>query len=1069
MIPPQKSSASSSHSSKTPYNQRVSASGSLPGVAPSSSASLAYASTSYGSRSTTPSKTNSLGMWSSSSKPVATATAPTPASATLWPPAGNLTASTAAAGILPSSTAPGTSSASSTVSATHTSTSTTAPVKSAFKAINNTRKIGSVRSARPTYYCPRLPASLAPIVLPPTTTASGSANVWPSTTSAISKTTAPVVPTPWNPQSNPPASSTFTTGMTALTMPTNNISNGTQSGTTNSVSAFSHQTNPIAPSASKASTALSASFTMASPLSSAPPHPPSLNTAGHGGTNFVPMSPTTGVFGSGSAAAGSTPVATATIGTMFGLPTKTTSVATTTTPPVASVQIPITSALVVVRSSAATTTAAATTATTAATTATTAATTATTTAAATTATTAATTATTTAAATTATAAATTAPTNASSTAASVPGWIFDWATSKAVVTTSAPTTGPRSGSGAPMQFGGPNAPGTAGAMSSPVRSTGQIDVPVAQRTIKECRSGFTNAPKTWRSANRFNPEFGLLGMTLADDKDSAEDKHPVQVYQSLTFQFQWDDSLEDNEEYSLYMSNDKQLSFFCSIQKHGEEFRLEVFNVRTEMFRRMLWFKSAIIRDKNRTFTVYSDLKLHHPGHRNTNAFSFTTPLLAKDLEKCAGTYDIEIRISNLAMDPIQANPTYHRETLLDKLLEDTSTHDVFFQFQVTQDSSSTLKTEQGYQVKSRMPTTSIDKGKRRHSSNEEIHSFVADLEHSDNLKTVANKNSSINHTRKDAEDSNVDGMNPNNDKSCKANESHNEEIFESSIVDVGAHASVLSQFPAFRILLSFGSFARDTNVKKVIKMTENIQGDKVGVFRILLQFIYLGEIRPRSHPLFVTADALSCESSSDGTYQIPVPTWEDLYLLSERYQITGLSYLAAEKITEHLETKWAIPFLFRTGYKFPKLRKAVSKFIVENCMEMLLQDAVKKKYLNHEECSALFAEMMAEMWKRTSSSPSSSFTAGTSSTSSSLSAGIGSTLSSSMAGMTITKGTAQPNLFMSHSSGTGAATSAAGTTTSSSSMFSSTFTAPSAFNPPKVSFGNTSFGITSPTVSSPK
>ncbi|KAG0034390.1 hypothetical protein BGZ81_004871 [Podila clonocystis] len=141
--------------------------------------------------------------------------------------------------------------------------------------------------------------------------------------------------------------------------------------------------------------------------------------------------------------------------------------------------------------------------------------------------------------------------------------------------------------------------------------------------------------------------------------------------------------------------------------------------------------------------------------------------------------------------------------------------------------------------------------------------------------------------------------------------------------------------------------------------MLIKILEDEVTLFRLLLQFLYLGQLKPHTSPLFVAQNILAQNSRG-------VPTWEDVFLTAHRYEVLELAALAANKIVANLDSKWAIPFLFRTGCKFANLRHDVIQFVVANNMPQVVQKEVQQTYLTHPECRTIFGEIMTELWNCT-------------------------------------------------------------------------------------------------------
>ncbi|ORZ09069.1 hypothetical protein BCR41DRAFT_140529 [Lobosporangium transversale] len=164
----------------------------------------------------------------------------------------------------------------------------------------------------------------------------------------------------------------------------------------------------------------------------------------------------------------------------------------------------------------------------------------------------------------------------------------------------------------------------------------------------------------------------------------------------------------------------------------------------------------------------------------------------------------------------------------------------------------------------------------------------------------------------------------------------------------VTAHKIVLSQFEYFRTMFS-SSFAEGGPGAKTIR----IKDTDPQCFRILIEHLYLGQLTSNMEPRITTEDFV----------QENVPTWEDVYLVADRYNVTELRDRAAERILRNLSTAWVVPFLFRTAYLFEDLRLPVIKYIVQFCMSSVAAKDALAKYYEHEECSSIMADILKELW----------------------------------------------------------------------------------------------------------
>lgn len=175
------------------------------------------------------------------------------------------------------------------------------------------------------------------------------------------------------------------------------------------------------------------------------------------------------------------------------------------------------------------------------------------------------------------------------------------------------------------------------------------------------------------------------------------------------------------------------------------------------------------------------------------------------------------------------------------------------------------------------------------------------------------------------------------------------------SIVETqGAHKIVLSQYEYFKTMFS-SSFAEGGPGVKRIK----IKDSDIHCFRLLIQFLYLGRLRTWNAPTVLTQDCLTVKHQ---------PTWEDVYLIADRYSIAELKEMAGSRIIQGLSSEWAVPFLFRTGYLFEEMRHALIKYVVKNNMDEVSNKETQEAYFAHPECTVIFGEIIAELWNNRSS-----------------------------------------------------------------------------------------------------
>lgn len=175
-----------------------------------------------------------------------------------------------------------------------------------------------------------------------------------------------------------------------------------------------------------------------------------------------------------------------------------------------------------------------------------------------------------------------------------------------------------------------------------------------------------------------------------------------------------------------------------------------------------------------------------------------------------------------------------------------------------------------------------------------------------------------------------------------------------STVETLGAHKIVLSQYEYFKTMFS-SSFAEGGPGVKRIK----IKHSDIHCFRLLIQFLYLGRLRPWNAPTVLTQDCATLKHQ---------PSWEDVYMIADRYSIVELKDMAGTRIIQGLSSEWAVPFLFRTGYLFEEMRRALIKYVVKNNMDEISHKRTQEAYFTHPECTAIFGEIIAELWTNKSS-----------------------------------------------------------------------------------------------------
>ncbi|KAF9326814.1 hypothetical protein BG006_009800 [Podila minutissima] len=167
----------------------------------------------------------------------------------------------------------------------------------------------------------------------------------------------------------------------------------------------------------------------------------------------------------------------------------------------------------------------------------------------------------------------------------------------------------------------------------------------------------------------------------------------------------------------------------------------------------------------------------------------------------------------------------------------------------------------------------------------------------------------------------------------------------------VGAHKLVLSQWPYFQMTFKSG-FSEGGPGEKRIQVKET----KAATFKLLLRYLYTESLPQGAQPKTAYTDVLmSAEEVS----------WEDLYLVADRYEIDGLRQSALGHLLPGSSSESVISFLFRTAYLFKELREPVVKYVARTCGAEISKKAVQQEYADHPERAELFGEIITEIFSK--------------------------------------------------------------------------------------------------------
>ncbi|KAG0257346.1 hypothetical protein BG011_004020 [Mortierella polycephala] len=312
--------------------------------------------------------------------------------------------------------------------------------------------------------------------------------------------------------------------------------------------------------------------------------------------------------------------------------------------------------------------------------------------------------------------------------------------------------------------------------------------------------------------------------------------------------------------------------------------------------------------------------------------------------------------------------PMSHCDFVLGKMLDDTSSHDVFFQFETQwfgphnsdnendeDDAIGGGKNEREDEKKEE-ETEEEKKGKEENRAEEDKEDEKKEEDKEDEKKKEDKivkkaeefeRKAEEQHESDDIKDAEV----KSDTATTNANTMRKKRISPKVppiMATVSAHKIVLSQFDYFRTMFSSSFAEGGPGIKRI-----TIKDTDVFCFRLLIEFLYLGQLRP-----FTTPKELSEEQATDHR-----PTWEDVYIIADRYNIPELRRLAGSRIVAGLNGTWAVPFLFRTAYLFDELRQPVIKYVVKNKMTQVASKKTQEEYFDHPECSAIFGEIISELW----------------------------------------------------------------------------------------------------------
>ncbi|KAG0321593.1 hypothetical protein BGZ99_003808 [Dissophora globulifera] len=444
------------------------------------------------------------------------------------------------------------------------------------------------------------------------------------------------------------------------------------------------------------------------------------------------------------------------------------------------------------------------------------------------------------------------------------------------------------------------------------------------------------------------------------------------------------------------------IQFQCTVKQVEDCFVLNLVMAKDEDFQKMLWVKSATILSTDGSVRRTCSTNAW-PSSRMINV---SGPLEAGLLPKTIlSKYVVQVILSNESIfpeSPVLADDlphSTHCDGILIRMLEDVNSYDVFFDFEVPETFDTALAADVGESLDISMAEAgggSRDNlGVKRYEVKDKKEDYVVAVEDGNKERVIAeNKNATTdresnknntnnNYTTGEAkvkdENQGQDkgkGRSVNDESAASTNNNMQNQNFgvnEGSSTpatvataaaittatipttrteSVGAHKLVLAGSNYFKTMFSSSFAEGGPGVKRVI-----IKDTDIHCFRLLIEFLYLGRLRASTYPKILTEDQAVDE----------LPTWEDVYLVADRYDVPALRQMAVVRLLAGLDGSWAVSFLFRTAYLFEDLRPRLIRYVAQHCMAKIVDKKLQKQYFDHPECSSIFGEIMSELWSSVS------------------------------------------------------------------------------------------------------
>ncbi|KAI8594564.1 hypothetical protein EDD21DRAFT_393382 [Dissophora ornata] len=437
---------------------------------------------------------------------------------------------------------------------------------------------------------------------------------------------------------------------------------------------------------------------------------------------------------------------------------------------------------------------------------------------------------------------------------------------------------------------------------------------------------------------------------------------------SIRFTFQWDPTqVTSTKSHTLTVRSisPESYQFLCSVKRVEDCFLFNVKCLLEKDFLAMQWVTYATINTPDGMVRNTKVVK-HWPQSRMIN---LSDPMPSGRFSKnLSGMLAVDIVLSN---DTSVLSGTFgdtsnysHSDSILARMLDESDSHDVFFEFEVPESTYEEWEVEECDEDAGALKSdiddheSANDENDDENASEEDVDDEDKDDEDKDDATANGEDDEIVTVNAEDKgkgirKDTVSEGESDNNPKS-----SDNAKTILIPVTTtkntrteiVGAHKVVLSHFEYFKTMFS-SSFAEGGPGIKRIK----IQDTDIFCFRLLIEFLYLGRLRRGTLPMVLTEDQAKDH----------LPTWEDVYLVADRYDVPQLRRMAVDRILLGLDSQWAVDFLFRTAYLFEDLRLPVIRFVVRKSMSSIVNKSVQQTFYDHPECSSVFGEIIAELWAK--------------------------------------------------------------------------------------------------------